>query len=137
MGAIQGAVNQMLGSAAVAATAVKHIGEQKEAAKTKALEDVISVGEDLPKLKEEAEGLANTNLNLAKEEEALYELGKTQDAFKSQDDVEAYKSLRQGLDKDKEMAQVALNTVMDKIEARRQLLARSSKILGGKIEYGK
>ena len=73
MGAIQGAVNSMLGTAAVAATAVKHIGEQEQAKTDKAINDMVELGESGPKLKAESEGLTNELKRIGKENEALEE----------------------------------------------------------------
>ena len=129
MGAIQGAVNNVLGTAAVAATAVKHIGEQEQAKTDKAINDMVELGESGPKLKAESEGLTNELKRIGKENEALADLAKNPEAIKSPEDKKALNELGQSLDKDREMAETALKTLEYKIMAKTELFNRAKKQL--------
>lgn len=139
MGAIQSSINSMLGTAAAGIALGKHAQEQKaakqeakEAKELQALETQVKIGEEIPQI--EAQDRANeSEVNrLTKEGMALKELSQTPEAFKSEEDIEAFKELKGEWNKDIEMAKIAHLTLAKKLQARRELYSRASKVLGGK-----
>lgn len=71
MGVIQGSINGMLGTAAVAATASRHIIQQEQAATDKALETLGKEGEMTKALAKEQDEITAKNAELDKREEEL------------------------------------------------------------------
>lgn len=71
MGVIQGSINGMLGTAAVAATASKHIMQQEQAATDKALETLGKEGEMTKALAKEQDEIMAKNAELDKKDAEL------------------------------------------------------------------
>lgn len=112
MGAIQGSVNSMLGSVAGAAVGIKHIKNQEIANAEKATEDIMAAETDISNLNKEAKTIMEENpvLGTPGEAEAL-----------ALEEAEGGEDLA--------MAKKALETLGTKIEARKAMVERSTKII--------
>lgn len=122
MGAIQNSLNQALGSAAVAG---RMIGAEKDSALaggTQAKQTLAEVGSQLEGDYKESNELEATLQNQKKEAEAL---GSMLDPNMSTEDAQAWSELRDELNKDQEMANLALTTLRGKIVARQSLQRRA------------
>lgn len=122
------------GALAAVGVASRMIGEeanQKIAQGAQAQQEAIKVGEEMPNLKEEMDAAQAQQANVQKEEDALYDLN-----VKSPEDAAAFAELKEGIDIDKKMAQVALDTVDAKIKARTELLNRADKAMAKGRAWG-
>ena len=121
MGAIQGSINSMLGSVAVAAAGAKHIKEQKaanEIAKAGMAEKKAGVDEELLKLEGEQE--------TQEKELELISTGRTPEGEIRLDVDEEV------ITKDIESRKKALQVLKEKITAKRLLQGAYQRALGGK-----
>jgi hypothetical protein len=127
MGVGMNEANKLGGALAAVGVASRMIGDeanQKIAQGAQAQQEAVKVGDEIPNLKEEMDAAQAQQANVQKEEDALYGLD-----VKSPEDAEAFAELKQGIDLDKKMAKVALETVDAKIKARTELLKRADKAM--------
>lgn len=134
MGVGMNEANKLGGALAAVGVASRMIGEeanQKIAQGAQAQQEAVKVGDEMPNLKEEMDAAQAKQANAQKEEDALYGLD-----VKSPEDAEAFAELKQGIDMDKKMAKVALETVDAKIKARTELLKRADKAMAKGRAWG-
>ena len=133
MGAIQGSINNLLGTAAAGVALGKHAQEQKEAAIQEALDTKTKVGEEILEGGKQVEALEGEMTRVEKEEAALSDL-----KLKSDEDYDAYAELSEQVDLDRQKAAVALSMMKNKKKAiemrnkRAEAVLKKAGLLGGK-----
>ena len=124
MGAIQGSINNVIGTAAAGLAAAKHVHEQKEANINKAYDELINIGSQAKAVDTEANAAIEQMTNVAKEAKAWSTL-----EAKTPEDLQAKEELKQEIDWNEQKARVALETAKTKTIAMSRQAIRSNKIL--------
>ena len=126
MGQIQGAINNVLGTALAATTLQKHIAGQAESNKLAKAEMAFKKAEtekELNALQKEA-SVTEKEINLLKENK-IPETGTKGEAF-------TYNIYQQDMSEDIQKRNLALRTAQQKIEAKKLQIETYEKVLGGK-----
>lgn len=126
MGAIQGSINNMLGTVAAGVALGKHAVEQKEAKLSQALSDASSVGEETVQNLESTEKAEAENKKLNKEWNALADLRKS---VKTDEDEEAWDELYEGLNNRQDKSILVERKLKAEQEAIKHKSERANKIL--------
>lgn len=145
MGAIQGAINSVLGTAAGAIGTAKVSKASSDAAKSAATRELIDISEAAPKLEEEIKGqeeeVTNKIEDVAKttqgHQEELNKINEAEAAGFESDEQEAQATARrEEINEDIEKRKLALGTAQGKLTAmtmqRDYYKERVAKITGGK-----
>lgn len=136
MGVGINAGNQIAGALGAVGVASRMIGAEKDSALaggTQAKQTLAEVGSQLEADYKESDELEATLQNQKKEAEAL---GSMLDPNMSKEDAQAWVELKDELNKDQEMANIALTTLKGKIVARQSLQHRAEKQLKKAQRWG-
>ena len=135
MGAIQNEINQLLGTSALVAGGAKHMKNEHFQKELSAKENIQKSYEEAPKEYQEIKEVGKQIDKVLKTQEEL-DVAKFQDIKNAEtpeqerEVAERNELAQKVLDEDRFMAKTALNNVALKIQARKEMLERSKKILG-------
>ena len=129
MGAIQGSINQIMGSIATAAVAGKHFSNQAANRLDMAKEGEIKLAEEMPEIKGSIESLNEKKKTIESDKN---DLGDLINAVRSPEDAEAYLELSAEVNRDEKMAELAMTTLNQKLKARKSQLERFDKTIQSK-----
>lgn len=131
MGAIQNSLNSITGTAAVGAYAVGKISDIKNAdiaAGEAAKNEQLAIANEAPEIKNEVEAAKAGMTSVLKDEEALGDIATTLDTS-NPEDVKAFTELSEDVNKDRQMAELAISTVEGKMKARAEQMRRLGKTI--------
>ena len=130
MGAINNAFNQAAGAVATAAYGIEKIKESQLAEGESAKNELVNADKVvIPKLKEDIKESNNKVKNVNKDYDALSDILHAPGAIKSKEDLEAFKELGKGVDKDKNAAVKALQTLNVQLSAKQDMRRRIEKAI--------
>ena len=132
MGAIQDSINSMITTTAMGVAGAKHAFDKAADNLTAAKEGMIKMGDEMPELKKQVEAAKAGVKKAEADDNILNELASDPVAMKGPEDAEALAELSKGVDTDRQMAEVALQTAQHKIMARKEMLARFDKTIASK-----
>lgn len=132
MGAIQDSINSMITTTAMGVAGAKHAFDRAADKVAAAKEGEIKAAEELPELRNQVESAQKGAVKASSDENILKELGANPEAMKGPEDVKAFEELAAEVNRDKKMAEVALQTASNKIAARKEMLDRFDKTIRSK-----